>query len=99
MNSKSYNTLSSVILLVLSSAPSFQGSDDSKLCPLSSCNIFSVNHEYKVCYSESASWTGQMVQYIPPVDYKSRYKKIYASNGFKDAYYNKSLGENILIED
>lgn len=32
------------------------------------------------------------------INYKNRYKKIQASKKFQAAYYNKSLGENILIE-
>lgn len=38
-------------------------------------------------------------QFIPQTNYKERYNKIKKSQHFISAYVNKSLGENILIED
>ena len=38
-------------------------------------------------------------QFVPPANYRDRYKKIKASENFKKAYNNMSLGENILIEE
>lgn len=49
-------------------------------------------------YSMDFSSQSISEQFLPPVNYKNRYKKIQASKKFQAAYYNKSLGENILIE-
>lgn len=50
-------------------------------------------------YSNDFSSLSVSEQFIPPVNYRDRYKKIKASDNFKKAYYNRSLGENILIEE
>lgn len=63
----------------------------------SNSNVVCINNVFSSVYgSPTVSFTEQ---YIPPVDYKARYRRIAASAKFIDAYYNRSLGESILIED
>ena len=60
-------------------------------------NVVCINNgTYRVYGSPSVSFTEQ---YIPPVNYKARYRRIAATAKFRAAYYNRSLGESILIED
>ena len=101
-NSKSQYTFPTmVVLAALSSAPSLQAGDEDRLLELSTRNTLTTNIELPLTNTEclSVSFDEQIEQYVLPVDYKSKYKKITASQRFKEAYYGRSLGENILIEE
>ena len=95
MNSKS-QPLYFVVMPLLSTAPAFQNAGVGT-CLTSSNDIALVNciQRSAVDYA-SASFAEQ---YTPSVDYKSRYRRISASDKFKAAYKDRSLGENILIEE
>lgn len=101
-NSKNQYTFSAIaVLAALSSAPSLQAGDENKLFELASSNAVTTNVElsFTELKCSTVSFVEQVEQYVLPVDYKSKYKKITASQKFKDAYYGRSLGENILIEE
>lgn len=101
MNSKNQYFPAFAVLAALSSAPSIQAGNEDRLLELPSRNTFTPNIELSFTDSKctSVSFVEQVEQYVLPADYKSKYKKITASQRFKDAYYGRSLGENILIEE
>lgn len=79
-------------LSLLSATPSLQNFDGTP----TAANDSLMNTEI---YSIDFSSLSVSEQFVPPVNYRDRYKKIKVSDNFKKAYHNMSLGDNILIEE